>query len=88
MQTRTTDQARFDKILGQVIRDHREKRGMSRPEVTRHLGKTESILQRIEAGKASSNIYRIVQICDILEVNPGNIVDLVMYKIYTQNKKP
>lgn len=88
MQTRTTDQARFDMILGQVIRDHREKRMMSRPEVTRMLGKTESILERIETGKASTNIYRIVQICDILGVNPGNIVDLVMYKVYTQKPTP
>lgn len=82
--TKTQEQAEFDRILGQVIRKHREKMGLSRADIGVEIGRTKYIIQAIEDGKMSSNIYRIVEICLIMEVNPGDILDQAVYEWHTK----
>jgi ribosome-binding protein aMBF1 (putative translation factor) len=88
MQTRTSEQARFDKILGQVIKEQREALGMTRAEISAEIGRTKTIILKIENGELSSNIYRIVELCLIMEVNPSDILDRAMYIWHTQKPTP
>jgi len=84
--TKTKEQAEFDQILGRAIRKHREKIGMSRADLAVEIGRTKHLIQAIEDGKMSSNIYRIVEICLIMEVNPGDILDRAVYELHTKKE--
>lgn len=85
--TKRGKQVEFDRILGKAILEHREKIGMSRADLAVEIGRTKALIQAIESGKMSSNIYRIVEICLIMEVNPGDILDRAVYELHTQKSE-
>lgn len=81
------DRIEFDRIIGKHIKKERIRMGMSRMDVSRAIGRTPSIIDAIESGRISSNIFRIVEICLIIEVNPGDILDRAVYELHTKKEK-
>ena len=60
------EHARSAYELGQVVREHREERGLSQRELAERMGTTQSVVGRLEAGGSTPTITTLELIADAL----------------------
>lgn len=58
----------FDKDVGNTIRTHRNRVGLSQEELGRELGVTFQQIQKYEKGNNRLSLRRAVQVCDLFEI--------------------
>ena len=67
-------------IIGQRLKKARKAKKMTQEELAEKLDVSIAFLSRIERGNSQVNLKRLVQICEILEVRPGEILNGVSSK--------
>ena len=67
-------------IIGQRLKKARKAKKMTQEELAEKLDVSIAFLSRIERGNSQVNLKRLVQICEILEVSPGEILNGVSSK--------
>ncbi len=67
-------------IIGQRLKIARKSKKMTQEELAEKLDVSIAFLSRIERGNSQVNLKRLVQICEILEVSPGEILNGVSSK--------
>lgn len=67
-------------IIGQRLKKARKAKKMTQEELSEKLDVSIAFLSRIERGNSQVNLKRLVQICEILEVSPGEILNGVSSK--------
>ena len=67
-------------IIGQRLKKARKAKKMTQEELAEKLDVSIAFLSRIERGNSQVNLKRLVQICEILEVSPGEISNGVSSK--------
>ena len=67
-------------IIGQRLKKARKAKKMTQEELSEKLDVSIAFLSIIERGNSQVNLKRLVQICEILEVSPGEILNGVSSK--------
>lgn len=63
------------KIIGKRLKEARKEKGLTQNELTKELGMSVAFLSRIEKGNAHINLKRLSQICNILDISEGEILN-------------
>lgn len=62
--------------LGLKVKELREEKGLSQTELAYKIGKDQPSINRLEKGKVNPSIIYLLQICEGLEVNLIEIVNI------------
>lgn len=62
-------------IVGKRLRNARKRKGLTQEELCEMIGVSIAYLSKIETAKAHINLQRLSQICDILGVTEGEILN-------------
>ena len=62
-------------VIGKRIKEARKKKGLTQEQLVEKLGVSIAYLSKIETGKIHINLERLSQICQILEVSEGKILN-------------
>lgn len=62
-------------IIGRRIKDARKKKGLTQEQLVEKMGVSIAYLSKVETGKIHINLERLSQICSILEVTEGEILN-------------
>ena len=62
--------------IGERIEQRRIEMGLSKPEFAKLIGTSRAQLDRIIKGDVNSTIVRLKEICDVTEINLGELVTL------------
>jgi len=73
MTTATSDED-LEKKIGAAIHGLRSDRGMFRTQVALRLGMKETGVRRHETGKTKLSVSRLIQICEVLDANPVEVL--------------
>ena len=68
------------KIVGERIKKARKMKGLSQEELCKKIGFSVAFLSRIERGSSHINLTRLSQICEILDITEGEILNGVSTK--------
>lgn len=63
------------KIVGERIKKARLEKGMSQVQVASKIGFSVAFLSRVERGSANISLTRLNQLCDILDVEEGALLN-------------
>ena len=63
------------KIVGERIKKARLEKGMSQVQVASKIGFSVAFLSRVERGSANISLTRLNQLCDILEIEEGILLN-------------
>lgn len=63
------------KIIGERLKKARLSKGLTQEVLSNRLGVSIAFLSRIERGSSHISLKRLSQICDILDVSEGNILN-------------
>ena len=63
------------KIIGSRLQKARKDKGLSQQNLSDQLGLSIAFLSRVERGSTNINLKRLSQICNILGVNEGQILN-------------
>ena len=67
-------------IIGMRLKDARRKKGLTQEKLVEQIGVSIAYLSKIETGKIHINLERLSQICNILDVSEGEILNGVSSK--------
>ena len=67
-------------IVGKRIKEARKKKGLTQEQLVEQMGVSIAYLSKIETGKIHINLERLSQICNILDVTEGEILNGVSNK--------
>ena len=67
-------------IIGKRLKDARRKKGLTQEQLVEQLGVSIAYLSKIETGKIHINLERLSQICEILDITEGEILNGVSVK--------
>ena len=67
-------------IIGKRLKEARKKKGLTQEQLVEQIGVSIAYLSKIETGKIHINIERLSQICSILDVTEGEILNGVSNK--------
>ena len=62
------------KIIGERIKVIRRKKGLTQEDLAEEMDVTVAYLSRIENGRSTINLKRLLEVCNILETNPGELL--------------
>ena len=77
-QSKNEQQREIDRRIGEILRHHRETLGMSRAAVGRVADVTEHALVNYEKGKDTVSLSRIMELAEIYDISPHDIIDPVL----------
>ena len=63
------------KLIGERIKNARLKKSFTQEDLAEKLGISTAFLSRIERGNSQINLKRLVELCTILDINPGYIIN-------------
>lgn len=72
--TTVTSDEDLEKKIGAAIHGLRNDRGMYRTQVASRLGMKETGVRRHETGKTKLSVSRLIQVCEVLDANPVEIL--------------
>ena len=61
-------------IIGERLKKARIAKGYTQEQLAEKIDVSVAFLSRVERGKAKINLYRLNQLCDLLEISEGNIL--------------
>jgi transcriptional regulator with XRE-family HTH domain len=64
--------------LQTLLRDHREKRGLTQTEVARRLRKPQSFVAKYEAGERRLDVVEFLKVAQAIEADPIRLVRALM----------
>lgn len=67
-------------VIGERLKANRIKRGITQEALAEKLGVSVAFLSRIERGSSHINLTRLSQICEILDITEGEILNGVSTK--------
>lgn len=62
-------------IIGFRLKDARKKKGLTQEQLVEQMGVSIAYLSKIETGKIHINLERLSQICNLLDVTEGEILN-------------
>ena len=62
-------------IIGSRLKNARKNKGLTQEQLVEKMGVSIAYLSKIETGKIHINLERLSQICDILEITEGEILN-------------
>ncbi len=62
-------------IIGKRIKEARKKKGLTQEKLVEYMDVSIAYLSKVETGKIHINLERLSQICNILEVTEGEILN-------------
>lgn len=62
-------------IIGKRIKQVRKKKGLTQDQLSEKMGVSIAYLSKVETGKIHINLERLSQICNLLEVTEGEILN-------------
>lgn len=62
-------------IIGKRLKESRKKKGLTQDQLSEKMGVSIAYLSKVETGKIHINLERLSQICGILEVTEGEILN-------------
>lgn len=62
-------------IIGKRIKECRKKKGLTQEQLVEKMGVSIAYLSKVETGKIHINLERLSQICDILGITEGEILN-------------
>ena len=62
-------------IIGKRLKEARNKKGLTQEQLVEQMGVSIAYLSKIETGKIHINLERLSQICNILDVTEGEILN-------------
>ena len=75
-------------IIGKRIKEARKRKGLTQEQLVEKMGVSIAYLSKIETGKIHINLERLSQICSILNVSEGEILNgtSITSEIYLNNE--
>ena len=67
-------------VLGKRLKEARKKKGLTQEQLVEKLGVSIAYLSKVETGKIHINLERLSQICSLLDVTEGEILNGVSSK--------
>ena len=67
-------------ILGKRLKEARKKKGLTHEQLVEELGVSIAYLSKVETGKIHINLERLSQICSLLDITEGEILNGVSCK--------
>lgn len=67
-------------IIGKRLKESRRKKGLTQEQLSEKMGVSIAYLSKVETGKIHINLERLSQICNILGVTEGQILNGVSNK--------
>lgn len=67
-------------IIGKRLKEARKKKGLTQEQLVEQIGVSIAYLSKIETGKIHINLERLSEICSILDVTEGEILNGVSSK--------
>lgn len=61
-------------ILGALLRQHRNSSGLTQDDVAARIDVDRRHYGRIESGQSKVSIVRLIEICWVLDIDPGQLV--------------
>lgn len=68
------------KLIGERIKESRLKKKLTQENLAEKLGISTAFLSRLERGSSQINLKRLVEVCTILDTNPGHLLTGVNQK--------
>lgn len=68
------------KLIGERIKEARLKKNLTQEKLAEKLGISTAFLSRLERGSSQINLKRLIEICSILDVNVGYIINGINQK--------
>ena len=62
-------------IIGKRIKDARRKKNLTQEQLVEKLGVSIAYLSKVETGKIHINLERLSQICELLDITEGEILN-------------
>ena len=62
-------------IIGRRIKEARKKKGLTQEQLVEKMGVSIAYLSKVETGRIHINLERLSQICNILEITEGEILN-------------
>ena len=62
-------------IIGKRLKEARKKKGLTQEQLVEKMGVSIAYLSKVETGKIHINLERLSEICGILEVSEGEILN-------------
>lgn len=73
---------KIDIVLGNELKDLRTNKGMTMEEVSYRLNCSKALISMYENGKASISIPQLIKLCDVYNVQYGDLLDKVKKYVY------
>ena len=70
--------SRINTIVSSILKDARIGKGLAKKELASRCGLTYSQLKAIEDDDNQINLYKLFNICDVLEISPSKVLDEAM----------
>jgi transcriptional regulator with XRE-family HTH domain len=74
----------FAKIVGEVLREVREERGISQEEFADKVGMHRTYIGMIERGKRNITVFTLIKISESFDINPEVIISRI-HKKYVES---
>lgn len=68
---------KFSKLLGQWMREKREKAGFNQEEIGHMLGVSKPMISYYESGQSAISAKAFVRFCKIVNANPNDIINML-----------
>ena len=62
-------------IIGKLLKEARNKKGLTQENLAEAMGVSIAYLSKVETGRIHINIERLSQICDVLNITEGEILN-------------
>ncbi len=62
-------------IIGKRLKEARKKKGLTQEQLVEKMGVSIAYLSKVETGKIHINLERLSQICGLLEISEGEILN-------------
>jgi transcriptional regulator with XRE-family HTH domain len=82
-----TELAEIDNLIGDALRNAREKQGLSRPDLAPLLGLTTQVYGRYERGEAKMHVTRLIHLSELLKFSPIEVIGAVAPHLWGGTKE-
>lgn len=75
-----------NRATGNWLRQLRAQKGLSQTQLQDHMDVSRSYISNVEQGKKPLPLWRLIQLCKQLEMEPTTAIQRISNEVYSKNK--